>query len=97
MPYPTLLERFLRYVKIDTQSSDQSESFPSTAKQRDLALVLVEELLELGLKDAAVNPWGYVLATLETNQRKKAPVIALIGHLDTSPDVSGAERQPAHP
>jgi tripeptide aminopeptidase len=94
MPHPTLLERFLSYVRIDTQSSEQSETFPSTTKQRDLALLLAEQLLELGLKDAAVNPWGYVLATLETNRRKKPPTIALIAHLDTSPDVSGAHVVP---
>lgn len=94
MPYPTLLERFLSYVRIDTQSSEQSETFPSTAKQRDLASRLAEELIQLGLKDATVNPWGYVLATMETNRREKPPTIAMIAHLDTSPDVSGADVVP---
>lgn len=94
MSYPTLLERFLSYVRIDTQSSEQSETFPSTAKQRDLALRLAGELIQLGLNDASVNPWGYVLATMETNRRKKPPTIALIAHLDTSPDVSGTDVVP---
>jgi len=94
MNYPDILERFLTYVKIDTQSSDQSDSFPSTAKQLDLARVLVRELQDLGLKEVELNRWGYVFATLETNQKHKVPTVALLAHMDTSPDVSGAGVNP---
>jgi tripeptide aminopeptidase len=89
MKYPGILERFLSYVAIDTQSSETSETFPSTAKQKDLAVKLKPELEALGLKDVQVTPWGYVLAGLETNQKHKVPTIALIAHMDTSPSVSG--------
>jgi tripeptide aminopeptidase len=59
-----LLDRFLRYVQVDTQSDENSTSFPSTEKQKDLARMLVEELKALGLSDAAMDQWGYVYATL---------------------------------
>jgi tripeptide aminopeptidase len=94
MRHPDILERFISYVRIDTQSSDDSESFPSTAKQKDLAAKLKPELEELGLQDVQVTPWGYVLASWPTNQARKVPTIALIAHLDTSPDVSGANVEP---
>jgi tripeptide aminopeptidase len=94
MNYPDILERFLSYVAIDTQSSDTSETFPSTAKQRDLADRLQPELAALGLEDARVSEWGYVLASLPTNQERQVPTIALIAHLDTSPAVSGAGVRP---
>jgi tripeptide aminopeptidase len=94
MKYPDILERFLSYVKIDTQSSDSSESFPSTAKQKDLAAKLKPELEALGLQDVQVTPWGYVMASRPTNQKHKVPTVALIAHLDTSPDVSGAGVEP---
>ena len=68
MKYPDILERFLSYVRIDTQSSDTSETFPSTAKQKDLAAKLKPELEALGLQDVQVTPWGYVLASWPTNQ-----------------------------
>lgn len=98
MKHPDILERFLSYVRIDTQSSDASESFPSTAKQKDLAEKLKPELEELGLRDVQVTPWGYVLASLPSNRGGKQPTIALIAHLDTSPDVSGAGVEPRlHP
>ncbi len=102
MKHPDILERFLSYVRIDTQSSDSSESFPSTAKQRDLAVKLRPELEAIGLRDVQITPWSYVLASLPTNQApsardgpaRKVPTIALIAHLDTSPDVSGANVEP---
>jgi tripeptide aminopeptidase len=94
MKYPDILERFLSYVRIDTQSDDASETFPSTAKQKDLAAKLKPELEALGLREVQVTPWGYVLAAWPTNQAHKTPTIALIAHLDTSPDVSGADVQP---
>ena len=94
MKYPDILERFLSYVKIDTQSSDTSESFPSTAKQKDLAAKLKPELEALGMQDVQITPWGYVLASWPGNQQHKVPAIALIAHLDTSPDVSGTGVEP---
>jgi len=95
----TMIDRFLRYVKIDTQSVEGIEDkYPSTDKQKDLLKLLVEELQELGLKDAAMDQYGYVMATLPSNlgpdEDKKVPVIGLIAHVDTSPEVSGANVKP---
>jgi len=88
------LEKFLRYVKINTQSKDGSDSYPSTRVQFDLANLLVQELKELGLKDAAVDTYGYVTATLPSNTNKKGPKIGLIAHMDTSPEVPGENVKP---
>jgi len=89
-----IFERFLKYIKIDTQSDEASESFPSTAKQLDLAKILRDELLQFGLKDAELDANGYVTATLPANTDKKIPVIGFIAHMDTSPDMSGANINP---
>lgn len=89
-----ILERFLKYVKIDTQSDDNSETFPSTQKQYDLANVLVKELLDLGIKDAHIDENGYVMATLAANTSKSIPAIGFISHMDTSPDMSGTNIKP---
>jgi tripeptide aminopeptidase len=94
MEFPKLLDNFLRYVKIDTQSDEASETFPSTKKQLDLAVLLKKELEKMGLDDVKMNKWGYIFATLKSNQKKKVPAIALIGHMDTSPDVSGKNVHP---
>ena len=88
MEFPDLLERFISYAKVDTGSDPDSETFPSTEKQFDLAEKLVSELCDMGLSDAGVNEHGYVTGFLETNQDRKMPVIALIAHMDTSPDVN---------
>ncbi|MBN1543769.1 peptidase T [candidate division KSB1 bacterium] len=85
------VDRFLKYVKFDTQSSEESLSFPSTEKQKELGRHLAKELLALGLTDAAIDEWGYVTATLPGNVDYSVPVIGLIAHLDTSPDVSGKD------
>ena len=91
----SVLDRFLRYVKIDTQSDPNSGSFPSTAKQRDLSNLLVVELQELGIEDAHLDEHGYVYATIPSNSDKKdVPVICFCSHVDTSPDVSGAHVNP---
>ncbi len=90
-----LIDRFLRYVKIDTQSDDTSESFPSTEKQLNLSRMLVEELKAMGVKDAAIDQYGYVMATLPSNTSKKeVPTIGFLAHVDTSPDTSGANVNP---
>jgi tripeptide aminopeptidase len=94
MEFPGMLERFFSYARIDTQSSEDSTSFPSTQKQMNLLNKLKDEMEEVGLEEVAVTKWGYVLGTLKTNQDKDVPTIALIGHVDTSPDVSGENVNP---
>lgn len=89
-----VVERFLKYVRFDTQSDESSGTCPSTAKQKDLGVQLVAELKELGLTDAAMDGNGYVMATLPSNSDKKLPVIGLIAHMDTSPDMPGAGVNP---
>jgi len=88
------LERFLSYVKIDTQSDPNSDSYPSTAKQLELSRKLLGELKELGLEDMEMVEHGYVFATLPANVDHDVPVIGLIAHVDTSPDVSGKDVKP---
>jgi tripeptide aminopeptidase len=91
----SVLNRFLRYVKIDTQSDPHSESFPSTAKQRDLSNLLVVELQEMGITDVHLDEHGYVYATIPSNSNKtNVPVICFCSHVDTSPDVTGANVKP---
>lgn len=89
-----VVERFLKYVKYDTQSDEESSSFPSTEKQKILSKDLSEELKNLGLKDAVMDEWGYVMATLPANTNKEVPVVAFISHVDTSPAVTGANVNP---
>ncbi len=84
-----VIERFLRYVKIDTESDFDSETCPSTSKQMNLARLLKEELQELGLQDVSLDENGYVMATLPGNTSRDVPVIGWIAHMDTSPDMSG--------
>jgi len=90
-----VLERFLRYVQIDTQADEASESYPSTAKQLDLLRLLVEELRQLGLADAEIDEWGYVMATIPaTTAKAGVPTIGLIAHVDTSPEMPGGGVKP---
>ena len=89
-----LLERFLRYVRVDTQSAEDSESSPSTAKQKDLAVILAEELRALGCADAAMDEWGYVFATVPASEAADAPTIGLIAHMDTYAGTVGANVAP---
>ena len=90
----TVIERFLRYVKIDTESEFDSETCPSTSKQLDLARLLKTELEEIGLQDVSLDENGYVMATLPGNTTKDVPVIGWIAHMDTSPDMSGKDVNP---
>ncbi|WP_273211952.1 peptidase T [Runella zeae] len=91
----TVLERFLRYVQIDTQSDPHSSTQPSTEKQKDLSRVLVNELFEMGLVDAHLDEYGYVYATLHANTPKlNVPVICFCSHVDTAPDCSGKGVKP---
>ncbi len=84
-----LLNRFLKYIKIDTQSDPNSNKTPSTSKQFNLAKILKNELLDLGLMDVKLNEKCYLTATLPPNISKRIPVVGFIAHLDTSPDCSG--------
>jgi len=86
--------RFCEYVQIDTQSDPNSLSQPSTEKQKDLSRVLVGELLEMGLKDAHLDEFGYVYATLPSNVNRAVPVLCFCAHVDTSPDCTGAGVKP---
>lgn len=91
----TAVDRFLRYVKIDTQSDPQSTTNPSTEKQKDLSRLLVQELLDMGITDAEMDEWGYVYATIPANTDKpNVPTICFCSHVDTSPDVMGAGVKP---
>lgn len=89
-----LMDRFLRYVKIDTQSDPTSETTPSTEKQWDLAYKLVEELKEIGMKEVTIDDNAYIMATLPGNTDKKVPTIGFISHFDTTPDFSGTNVKP---
>jgi tripeptide aminopeptidase len=89
-----LLDRFLRYVRIDTQSHRDRTQSPSTAGQLELGRLLVEDLRELGLDDATLDENGYVTATLAANDDDEAPVIGLLAHMDTTTDAPGAGVQP---
>ncbi|NTW32722.1 MAG: peptidase T [Bacteroidetes bacterium] len=89
-----ILNRFLKYVKIDTQSDENSETCPSTSKQFELAKVLQDELIALGLKDISLDENCYLMATLPANTDKKIPNIGFIAHMDTSPDMPGVNVKP---
>jgi tripeptide aminopeptidase len=91
---PDVLDRFLRYVQIDTQSRRDRRSSPSTPGQLDLARVLVEELRSAGLDDALLDENGYVVATLPGNNGAGGEAIGLIAHMDTSPDAPGSGVEP---
>lgn len=87
-------ERFLTYVKFDTQSDPKSNTCPSTAKQLELARYLVKELKSLGLEDVTLDEYGYVMATLKGNVDRKVPTVGFIAHMDTSDAMSGADVKP---
>ena len=88
-----ILDRFLRYVSVYTQSDENSESQPSSAKQLDLLRMLRDELTAMGV-EATLDEYGYVMATLPSNIDRKVPVVGFIAHVDTSPDASGANVRP---
>lgn len=90
----SVVERFIKYAKIDTKSDEEFKVTPSTAKQFDLAKLLVEELKELGLTDAEIDDKCYVMATLPSNTDKNVPTIGFISHVDTSPAVTGTNVNP---
>ena len=90
-----LKERFLKYVSYDTQSSEESDSFPSTDKQKVLLTALAEEMKALGMSEVTMDQWGYVMGTIPaTKGYENAPVVGFVAHVDTSPDMSGKEVKP---
>jgi tripeptide aminopeptidase len=90
-----LIERFFRYVKIDTQSDSESQSSPSTEKQKNLGKLLVDEMISLGINNAEMDEFGVVYATFNSNSAKKdLPKIMFCSHMDTSPDCSGENVKP---
>ena len=90
----TTLDRFIRYVQIDTQSDGNSPTQPSTEKQKDLSRILVQELHDMGISDAELDEFGYVYATIPSNTDKKVPVLCFCSHVDTAPDCSGKDVKP---
>ena len=90
-----LKERFLKYVALDTQSCEESESYPSTDKQRVLLDLLADEMRALGLQEVTVDAWGYAMGSIPaTPGFEQSPVLGLIAHVDTSPDMSGCGVKP---
>ena len=89
-----LINRFVSYVTVDTESDPTSESTPSTSKQWDLANALVEELKSIGMQEVSIDENAYIMATLPSNSDKKLPIIGFISHFDTSPDFTGANVKP---
>ncbi len=89
-----IVDRFLSYIRIDTQSDSNSKTTPSTEKQWNLADLLVNELNQIGMQDVSIDDNAYVMATLPSNIDKEVPVIGFISHFDTSPDFSGTDVNP---
>jgi len=90
----TCVDRFLKYVKYDTQSDEESKTFPSDPKQLELSKFLVDELKNIGMQNVEMDEFGYVTATLPSNTSKNVPVIGFISHVDTSPAVTGKDVKP---
>ena len=88
-----LIDRFLRYVSVDTQSNPESESQPSAAKELDLLMMLKDELEAMGV-EAKLDEYGYVMATIPSNCGKDVPAVGFIAHVDTAPDASGKDIKP---
>lgn len=89
-----VLERFLRYVRVDTRSDEESKSCPSTRGQSDLAGMLYREMTEAGFEDVTLDRNGYLMGTIPSNSKKDIPVIGFIAHLDTSPDMTATGVNP---
>ncbi len=88
---PKIVQRFLRYTTFDTQSSENTETYPSTSKQLELGKLLVEELTALELDEVGMDEHGYVMATIPANTDGDIPTIGFLAHMDTSPEVSGKD------
>lgn len=90
----TVVDRFMRYVQVDTQSNPQSSAHPSTEKQKDLSVILVQELKEIGIENVETDAYGYVYATIPSNTEKIVHVVCFCSHVDTAPDCSGTNVKP---
>ncbi|MDR0712271.1 MAG: peptidase T, partial [Prevotellaceae bacterium] len=90
----TILQKFLRYVAIDTQSDVTSQTFPSTAKQKELLALLANELRAMGVPEVSMDEHGYVMARIGANTAAAPPPIGFISHVDTSPEMPGCNVQP---
>ena len=88
-----ILDRFLRYVSVDTQSNEESESQPSAAKEWDLLRMLEAELKAMGV-EVTLDEYGYVMASIPSNLDKEVPAVGFIAHVDTAPDASGKDVKP---
>ena len=94
MTEQALLDRFLKYVRIDTESNPASDSTPSSSKQWDLANLLFEELKQIGMTEVTIDDNSYVMATLTSNVSHEVPAIGFVSHFDTTPDFTGANVKP---
>lgn len=90
----TVVDRFVKYVQVDTQSDPTSSASPTTEKQKNLSKILVDELLQMGISDAHMDEFGYVYATIPSNTDKSVPVVCFCSHVDTAPDCSGTNVKP---
>jgi tripeptide aminopeptidase len=90
----TVVERFMRYVQMDTQSDPQSHTHPTSMKQKGLSVLLAQELKTIGIEDVYTDKYGYVYATIPSNTEKKVPVVCFCAHIDTAPDCSGTNVVP---
>ena len=89
-----LINRFMKYVTMETTSDESCDNCPSTNGQLVLANYLVDELIKLGAKDVSLDDNGYVMATIPSNIEKEVPIIGFIAHMDTSPEASGKDVKP---
>jgi tripeptide aminopeptidase len=89
-----IINRFISYVTVDTESDPNSDTTPSTSKQWDLAHILTKELISIGMKDVTIDPNAYVMATLPSNVNHEVPIIGFVSHFDTTPDFTGANVKP---
>ena len=90
----TVAERLMRYVQIDTEADPESDTTPSSLKQKNLSKLLVQELQAMGITDAEMDEHGYVYATVKSNIGKQVPTVCFCSHVDTAPDCSGTDVKP---
>ena len=90
----TVRDRLMKYVQVDTEADPNSETFPSSMKQKDLGKILVRELKDMGIHDAEMDDWGYVYATIPAKTNKDVPTVCFCAHMDTAPDVTGKDVKP---
>lgn len=89
-----IIDRFISYVTVDTESDPNSTTTPSTAKQWDLANKLVDELKQIGMQDVTIDDKSYIMATLPSNVEHEVPTVGFVAHFDTTPDFTGANVKP---